>query len=207
MYMTAGTLEKVSGAQLVVQPVFDQDHITVDTTGSTAVTRPASGTVADITDGSSVTVQGTWSGDKLAATQVGIEAALPALPGPKLPSTTNVRTHVPLKGSLLPPFATGTVVDAHDGGFTVVLRNPIAAPGMPTQVQVVTSSSTQVVGRVGATPSQLDLGSNVVAVGPIGANGVMTAGTVAESSSGPVKLKPSSCSAAAITTAAIQAGA
>lgn len=214
MYMTAGTLEKVSGAQLVVQPVADHAQVTVDTTASTAVTRPATGTVAGITDGSSVSVRGTWSGDTLAATQVVVEAALPAQPAPRFSSASHVRTLMPPMG--LPRlFTNGTVVDAHDGGFTVLVRNPIAAPGVPARVQVITSSSTQVAGRVSATLSQLDLDSNVLAVGPIGANGVMTAGIVAESSrvlarvtaGGPVKLQPSGCSASAITTAAIQAGA
>lgn len=221
MYITAGTLEQVNDAQLIIQPADDQDHVnrdwrakpvTVATTASTAISRPASGTLSDITDGSHVQVQGTWSGQKLAATEVGIEAALPALPVPKFPANGHVRTRV-LKGSLGLPFATGTVVDAHDGGFTVILRNPIALPGAPTQVQVITSSATEVVGRVNASATALDLGSNVVAVGPIGANGVMAASTVAESSiintllaGGPVELKPSSCSASAITTAAIEAG-
>jgi len=212
MYITAGTLEKVSGTRLIVQPAHGQDHVTVDTTSSTAISRPASGTVSDITDGSQVIVTGTWSGQKLAASQVGIGAALPALPGPKLPAK-GVRTFAP-KRSFGPPAAMGTVVDAHDGGFTVILRNPLALPGARTQVQVITTNSTEVVARVSASPSQLDLTSNVVAVGPIGANGVLTASTVAESSpqfqtllaGGPVKLKPSSCSASAITTAAIQAG-
>lgn len=213
MYITAGALEQVSGTQLVVQPANDQDHVTVDTTASTAITRPASGTLSDITDGSQVQVQGTWSGQQLAATEVGIEAALPALSVPKFHPGGHVRTHV-LKGSLGPPFATGTVADAHDGGFTVILRNPIALRGARTRVQVITSGATKVVGRVSVSANQLDVGSNVVAVGPIAANGVMAASTVAESSiintalaGGPVELKPSSCSAAAITTAAIQAGA
>jgi hypothetical protein len=222
MYITAGTLEQVNGAELIVQPANDQDHVnrvwqakpvTVATTASTAITRPASGMLSDIIDGSHVQVQGTWSGQKLAATEVGIEAALPAPPVPKFPANGHVRSHV-LKGSLGPPFATGTVADAHDGGFTVILRNPIGFPGARTQVQVITSGATEVVGRVGASASQLDLGSNVVAVGPIGANGVMAASTVAESSiintllaGGPVELKPSSCSASAITTAAIEADA
>ena len=213
MYITAGTLEKLSGTQLIIQPVKDRDHVTVNTTASTAVSRPASGTVSDITDGSQVIVTGTWAGQELAASQVGIGANLPALPGPRLPANGHVRTHV-IEGSLGPPAAMGTVTDAHDGGFTVVLRNPLALPGAPTRVQVITSSSTEVVARVSASPSQLDLKSNVVAVGPIGANGVLSASTVAESSpvmrtlmaGGPVKLKPSGCSASAITTAAIQAG-
>jgi hypothetical protein len=211
MYITAGTLMRVSGAQLVVQPLNDRHHVTADTTASTSITRPASGTLSDITDGSHVLVQGTWSGQELAATEVGIEAALPAPPVPKFPANGHVRTHV-IKGSPGPPFAAGTVADAHDGGFTVILRNPIARPGARTQVRVITSSATEVVGRVSTSASQLDLGSNVVAVGPIGAGGVMTASTVAESSiigtllaGGPVELKPSSCSATAIEAAAIEA--
>lgn len=61
MYITAGTLEGVSGTQLIIQPANDQDHmnrtwraqpVTVATSASTAITRPVSGTVSDIADGS-----------------------------------------------------------------------------------------------------------------------------------------------------------
>lgn len=216
MYLTAGTLKQVSGTRLVIQPANDQDHVnrnwraqpvTVATSPSTAITRPASGTVSDITDGSHVTVQGTWSGGTLAATQVGIEAALPA-PGsfwPPIPASAPKLRGAPGRF----PAVTGTVVHAHDGAFTVDAQGPAGL----RRVRVTTSGSTQVVTKVSASLSQLDLGANVVAVGRIGSDGVMTASTVAESSEmeivlagGPAKLRPSGCSASAITSAAIQAG-
>lgn len=217
MYITAGTLEQVSGTQLILQPANDQDHVnrtwraqpvTVATSPSTVITRPVSGTVSDITDGSRVAVQGTWSGGTLTATQVGIEAALPAPSsfGPPIPPKA------PKLGQLgagaIPPFVTGTVVDAHDGSFTVVTQAPLGL-----RVQVITSNSTTVVTKASASLSQLGLGANVVAVGQIGPRGVLTASTVAEPSvvqvilaGGPAKLRPSGCSASAITTAAILAG-
>ncbi|HXC80675.1 MAG TPA: hypothetical protein VNV62_02395 [Trebonia sp.] len=217
MYITAGTLDQVNGARLIIQPANDQDHVnrtwqakpvTVATTASSAITRPASGTVGDITDGSHVFVDGSWSGETLVASQVGIEATLPSPSsfGPSIPPNAPKLGSKPAPGAM-PPFADGTVVDAHDGSFTVVTRVPAGL-----RVRVTTSSSTKVVARTSVSPSQLDLGSNVVAVGPIGANGVMTASTVAESSlintllaGGPAKIRSSGCSASAITTAAIEA--
>jgi hypothetical protein len=216
MYITAGTLERVSGTQLIIQPANEADHdnktirrakpVTVATSPSTVITRPVSGTAGDITDGSHVTVQGTWSGETLAAAQVDIEATLPPPSsfGPKLPPDTPKAGH--LRPGAIPPFVDGTVADAHDGSFTVVTQVP---PGL--RVQVITSNSTKTETKASASPSQLNLQANVVAVGQIGANGVLTASTVAESSSspgtliagGPAKIRTSSCSAAAITTAAL----
>jgi hypothetical protein len=78
---------------------------------------------------------------------------------------------------------------------------------------VTTSNSTKVVTKANASLSQLDPGANVVAVGQIGPHRVLTASTVAEPSvleivlaGGPAKVRPSGCSASAITTAAIVAG-
>ncbi len=102
---------------------------------------------------------------------------------------------------------TGTVVDAHDGSFTVDTQTPAGL-----RVQVTTSNSTKVVTKASASLSQLDLRANVVAVGQVGPGGVLTASTVTEPSvteivltGGPAKLRPSGCSASAITTAAILA--
>jgi hypothetical protein len=218
-YITAGTLEQVSGTRLILQPANDRDHhdrtwraqlVTVATSPSTVVTRPVSGTVSDITDGSHVVVQGTWSGGRLAAAEVGIEAALPA-PSSFGPPVSHHLRKLMHKGGLGPPTATGTVVDAHDGSFTVITQSPF--PGAPARVQVTTSNSTKVVTKANASLSQLDPGANVVAVGQIGPHRVLTASTVAEPSvleivlaGGPAKVRPSGCSASAITTAAIVAG-
>lgn len=230
-YITAGTLKQVTGTQLVIQPANDHDHVnrvwraqpvTVATTGSTAITRPASGTVSDITDGSIVDVQGTWSDGKLAATEIGIEANLPPAGsfGPNFPrhlgklrsrSKTGHLTKAfpPSKANLGFPFADGTVKDVHDGSFTVVTRNLMGVQ----RIRVTTSDSTKVLNKAGVSLSQLTIGSNVVAVGRIGSGGVMAASTVAEQAGmktllagGPVKIRPSGCSAAAITTAVVLAG-
>ncbi len=240
-YITAGTLEQVSGTRLILQPASDQDHqdrswraqpVTVATSPSTVITRPVSGNVSDITDGSHVVVQGTWSGGRLAAAQVGIEAALPAPSsfGPSVapqlpPFGPSVLHQLPPFGSLVPhqlrklmprgalglPVATGTVVDAHDGSFTVITQSLF--PTVPARVQVTTSSSTKVVAKASASLSQLDPGANIVAVGQIGPHGVLAARSVAEPpvvrivlAGGPARIRPSGCSASAITTAAVLAG-
>jgi len=213
-YVTAGTLKQVSGTRLTIQ-ASDTDDVTLATNASTAVTIPATGTVSDITDGSQVMVQGTWSGRSIAATQVAIQAgrvgAPAAAPAPRVPRR---RGHIPNLNSLSPPKGTrrnvgGTAEDVHDGGFTVVLQSP--APGA-RRIDVVTSNSTEVKTYATVSPSQLTLGADVVAVGPIGHGGVITAGAVTEPPDGHlllppglIKIRPHGCSASAITTAAIMA--
>jgi len=213
-YVTAGTLKRVSGTRLAIQPATDTHRVTVVTNASTSITIPATGTVSDITDGSRVTVQGTWSGRSLAATQVSIQVGLPPAGsiGPRFPRHHgHLRKQTPPKGVPRqgPPFVTGTVRDVHDGSFTVVAQNPL---GRARRVQVITSSSTKVETEARAKLSQLSLGSSVVAVGPVGHGGVMTASSVTEPAGlrimfpgGLVKIRSHGCSAAAITTAAILA--
>jgi hypothetical protein len=218
-YLTAGTLKRVSGTQFILQPANDTDHVnrnwrakpvTVATSSSTAITRPASGTVSDITDGSHVMVQGNWSGRKLAATQVGIQASLPPASsfGPHI--SGHVRQTPTPKGWLGPPFANGTVTGAHGSSVTGVTHNPMLGT---QRIHVITSDSTKVLTRVPTSLSQFDLGANLVVVGQKGPHGVLTASTVAEPSvvgiilaGGPAKVRPSGCSASAITDAALQAG-
>lgn len=208
-YIAAGTLQKVSGRRATIQAGASNKRVTVATSAETAITRPVSGTVSDITDGSHVVVQGTWSGRRLAAREVGIEAALPRprLPFPRHPR--HLRKVRPPKGALRPPVAIGAVVDAHDGSFTVVMGFLFR----DQRVQVITSNSTKVLTDASASLHQLKPGANVVAVGRIRQDGVLTASTVTEPAAvrimiggGLVRLRPSSCSASAITTAAILAG-
>jgi Domain of unknown function (DUF5666) len=221
-YITAGTLKQVSGTQLIVQPASDSDHVnrawrsqqvTVATKASTVTRIPASGTVSDITDGARVSVQGTWSGDRLAATQVDIQAGLPPMRsfGPRFPRNPgNLRKLSPPPGTpkFGPPFATGTVKDAHGGDFTVLWQSPLQGV---RRIRVTTSGSTSVETNASASLSQLTLGANIVAVGSLGHDGVMTASAVTEEPSGtlillphsPVKIRSSGCSAPAITTAVI----
>jgi hypothetical protein len=222
-YLTAGTLEQVDSTELTIQPANDTDHVNrvwqaapvrVATAASTLIWTPVAGTLGDITDGTQVMVQGNWSGQSLAATQVEIRAK--GLPpqgsfGPQPPVNRNdVRVLKP-QGSPGPPLTQGTVQDVHDGGFTVVSQNPLLGQ---RRIQVITSTSTSVLTNAGTSLSQLTVGANVVAVGPIGHDGVMAASAVAEPAGpgvllagGPVKVRSSSCSASAITTAAILAGA
>jgi Domain of unknown function (DUF5666) len=219
MYITAGTLEQVHGTQAVIQPANDTDRVSrawqaqpvaVATGSATAITLPASGTVSDITNGAHVLVQGTWAGGTLVATEVDVEAALPS-PGSFGPHPSG---HVPTlrRGGLLgPPIANGTVTGASDGSFAVIVTSPLLGTH---RIQVSTSNSTKVLARTSASLSQLAIGANVVAVGQIARDGVLTASTVAQTSGvrmllagGPVKIRTSSCSASAITTAAVLAGA
>src|SRR5258708_39435522 len=113
----------------------------------------------------------TGSGRKLAAKQVSRVTGLPA-PGSFGPKFPRHPGHVrPPKGMSGPPFTNGTVEDAHDGRFTVVSQNPL--PGVQ-RVQVITANSTKVQTDASPSLSQLNLGANVVAVGTIGRDGVMT---------------------------------
>jgi hypothetical protein len=213
-YITAGTLEKVGGTQAIIQPRASDQLVTVATSTSTVITQPAAGTVSDITDGSRVTVNGAWSGQSLAATQVDIETGLPAPesfgPRPQHPGHVHeVPELQPPTGALPPPVAIGTVANANDGGFTVITRIPMSGV---RRVQVTTSNSTKVLTDASTSLSQLALGAEVLAVGTIGQHGVLTASTVTEPAGGQimipgslVRLQPSGCSASAITTAAILA--
>ncbi len=219
IYVTAGTLTELSGAQLIIKPANDTDHVnrvwraqpvTVATTGSTAITAPATGTLSDITNGSRVRVVGTWSGSKLAATQVSLVTGMPPLEsfGPVFNGHPGRLRRIGPEGLRLPA-ANGTVVDVYNGGFTVLDPDPALGDH---RVQVITSNSTMVQGYTRASLSQLNLGANVVAVGTIGRGGVMAAVSVAESraglvilAGGPVKIRTTGCSASAITTAVILA--
>ena len=114
------------GTQLIIQPANDEDHVNrtwqaqpviVAMSASTVITCPASGTVSDFTDGSHVEVQGTWSGETLAATQVDIEAAGPSIPA-------NAPKPGQASPGAMPPMVTGTVTGAHDGSFTMDTQTP-----------------------------------------------------------------------------------
>jgi hypothetical protein len=219
MYMTAGTLRQVSGTRLVVKPANDTDHVnrvwrakpvTVATTRSTAVTIPTTGTLSDITDGSRVEVSGTWSGSSLAAAQVSLVTGKPPQVsyGLLFKGKPGHLHRTGPKGMRFPA-VNGTVADADNGGFTVLDDDPLLGN---YRVRVITSSSTKVQGYTRTRLSQLNLGANVVAVGTIGRDGVMTAITVAESgvnvmilAGGPVNIRTAGCSASAITTAAVLA--
>jgi hypothetical protein len=111
----------------------------------------------------------------------------------------------------MPPSVNGTVTGAHDGAFTVVTHNLIL--GVVQRIQVITSRTTKVLAKTSIGLSQLQPGANVVAVGQTGPPGVLTASTVSEPSvmqivlaGGPAKLRPSGCSASAITSAAALPG-
>ncbi len=214
-FIAAGTLQKVSGTQLTLGNPSLQP-VTVGTSAATVISSTETGTLSDISDGSQVEVAGTWSGQALAATQVGIGVT------PKTPrSPGSQRGHArPTQGSAAGaqprPFVVGTVVQVTNGSFTVVTDGLLYAfkvTGRPRRVEVVTSSSTEVVMNAHSSLSQLHIGAAFVAAGRIGHNGTLAAGSVAEEPMLQValggtlaKLRPSGCSAAAITTAVFQSG-
>jgi hypothetical protein len=198
-YVVAGTLTQVSGTQATIHP-FDNQPVTVDTSASTAISSPVSGSVSDITDGSQVFVYGTWSGGNLVADQVGIQdftaesfeprAGLPHLPAPRR----------------WPPFAHGKVVAVSGGNFTVAAYYPATGT---RPVQVVTTSSTEVQTEASGSLSQLAVEGDAVAIGQIGADGALTATSVSEpafahiATDGTVEIRSQGCSASAITAAVL----
>jgi Domain of unknown function (DUF5666) len=209
-FIAAGNLEQVSGTELTLgNPSLPS--ATVATSSSTVILGTETGTLSDVTVGSRVVVLGTWSGRTLAATQVGVDVVPPAPPKrPPLRRHGHLRFQRPPKGTPAPPFVIGTVVHVSDGSFTVSRSGALARPA---QVEVSTSSSTKVQMNARSSLSQLSVGAAFVAVGQIGRTGVPTASYVAQE---PIltigfpatlhKLRPSGCSASAITTAVLEAG-
>ncbi len=214
-FAAAGNLEQVSGTQLTLENPSLQP-VTVETSAATVISSTVTGTLSDITDGSQVEVAGTWSGQTLAATQVGI-GVTPKTPHPPGSQPGHARPTQSSPTAAQPrPFVMGTVVHATNGSFTVVAKGLLygfKVKGMPRRVKVVTSRSTEVLVNTRSSLSQLHTGAAFVAVGRIGHNGTLTAGSVAEEpmlqvalGGSLLKLRPSGCSASAITTALLQAG-
>jgi predicted anti-sigma-YlaC factor YlaD len=154
-----GTLEQVSGGNLVIKPAGGQP-LTVTTTASTQV--DMSGALESyITDGATVAVVGFSSDGTTTAAVVHV--------GP--PGKTSG------SGSLT---VRGTVADASGGGFTVVTSDG-------TRVPVTTSSHTIVVVS-DANVSQLQPGATTMALGYPGPDGTLSAHGVVQPLVGPVQL-------------------
>jgi predicted anti-sigma-YlaC factor YlaD len=215
-FIAAGNLEQVSGTNLTLgNPSLPS--ATVATSASTVILGTVTGTLRDVTVGAHVVVTGTWSGRTFAAAQVGIDV-LPPTPRkplglPRHPRHHRFRIQRPPKGAPPPPFVVGTVVHLSDGSFTVSTRGVVRLPGERARVEVSTSSSTKVLVNVRRSLSQLRIGAAFVAVGRIGRTGVPTASYVAEEPMLRIgfpgtlqKLRPTGCSAAAITTAFLTGG-
>jgi hypothetical protein len=181
---TTGTLEQVNGSDLVLKTP-DGQTVTVTTSPSTQISREVAGSLDDVTDGAHVFVSGLDVGGTINARNIllGTSAQVKPLGPPQppgLPAPGNNQGSRPM--SLTPGLASGTVTDAHEGGFTVVLSDG-------TQVPVTTGTSTSVVKIASASLSQLQSGVFTVAVGNPGANGTLAATTVEQGSAGPGGLR------------------
>jgi hypothetical protein len=196
MYLRAGFLVQVSGTRLTIGSY--PRNATVAVSSSTSVTVPVTGTAGDITAGSHVFVTGYWTGTTFTAAKVGIEPSLP------------VRLGVPAEPK--PPVLVGTVDSVRDGSFTVTVPEASGHSRINAKIRVTMADSTQVMKPARAGLRQLHVGANLVVVGRLGPDGVLTASTVVEPSfiriaglGQPTKVKPASCSASGIAAAVLAA--
>jgi hypothetical protein len=148
---TDGTLEQVNGSSLVIKTASGQP-VTVTTTATTLVSMSGP-LLSDITNGASVVVRGSESGGT-------IKAAIVTVGQPF--SAVNPAGFVPVQG---------TVADASTAGFTLVTSSG-------TRIPVTTSGDTLVV-IPHASPSQLQIGATIFAVGQAGPDGTLSARAVA----------------------------
>jgi hypothetical protein len=146
-----GTLEQVNGSSLIIKTASGQP-VTVTTTAATFMSMSGA-LLSHITDGASVMVRG-YSSDGT------IKAAIVTVGQPF--SAVNPSGFVPIQG---------TVADAGTAGFTLVTPSG-------TRVPVTTSGGTVVV-IPHASPSQLQVGVTVFAIGHPGPNGTLSAAAVA----------------------------
>jgi hypothetical protein len=175
---TDGTLEQVNGSSLVIQTASG-GAVTVTTTASTFVSMSGA-LLSEITDGASVMVRG-YSSDGT------VQAAIITVGQPF--SAVNPSGFVPLQG---------TVSDASTAGFTLVTSTGARVP-------VTTSAGTLVI-VPSASPSQLQAGTPIFAVGNAGPEGTLSAIAVAAVSQLPagrlhVGVSVKDCSPAAIEEA------
>lgn len=154
--LAGGTLTRINGGDLVITTAHGAS-LTVATTSATVIYRETAGTLADVTDGKRVLVAGTEADGTVTAASVGV-----------LPSTVTQPTTPAGLGIGL---ASGTVADAHDGGFTVVESNG-------TRVAVTTTASVTVINTTRISLTQLATGEVTSAVGTAESDGTLAAATV-----------------------------
>jgi hypothetical protein len=157
--LAGGTLTRINGNDLEIT-TSSGHQITVATTSTTVIYREIVGALGDITDGKRVLVTGSLDGGTLTATSVGV-----------LPATVTEPATPAGPGGLAIGLASGTVTNAHDGGFTVV-----EADG--SRVPVTTSQDVTVISTVRITVAQLNRGEITSAVGTAGTDGTLAASTV-----------------------------
>ena len=171
-----GTLKAVTGTSFTVDQRGGKT-VTVHTSSSTTIRKTETGALADIKNGTVVTVRGTSSGQNaITAAQVDLvdrtATTLPAPPPPPAPGSTTGPVRPRLAG-----LARGTVGNVTTTGFTVT-------EGNGTKVTVTTSATTKVVKTVSATLSQLTVGQPVAVGGDANTNGSIAASQVAQGQTG-----------------------
>ncbi|MGD0558507.1 MAG: hypothetical protein ABSA93_26460 [Streptosporangiaceae bacterium] len=158
--LAGGTLAGTTGNNLVLTTISG-NQLTVTTTSTTAIYREIVGTLGDIRDGDRVLANGSLDGGTLTATLVSVlpdTLASPATPpGPA--------------GVAGIGLASGTVADAHNGGFTVVRQDG-------TRITVTVATDVTVITTARITVVQLITGKVTSAVGTVGADGTLAASTV-----------------------------
>ncbi|MEV0613480.1 hypothetical protein AB0I81_09155 [Nonomuraea sp. NPDC050404] len=165
--VAAGTLESADGGSLMLRTTNGKE---IKVAGNDAkVTRQVAGTLADITDGTTVMVrgEGVESGDKVTAQQV---AVLPhTMKMPQMPNwggRLNITKMMATRGT-----AMGTVSGNSAAGFTIKGRDG-------TAIQVATSDSTSVTKQETTDTSGLVKGKYTVAVGTLQDDGTLIATTI-----------------------------
>jgi hypothetical protein len=175
---TSGTLEQVNWPNLVVK-TSDGQSVSVATSASTKTSREVSGSLDDIHDGAQVVVESTEPDGTTVARSVGVGMGsiigkLTKLPVPPVLPVKVGGTGIAPKLGL----ASGTVVDAGAGGFTLVEPNGARVP-------VTTTSSTTVTVLSSAGVSDLKTGELTVAVGTSGKSGTLEADSVEQEAVSP----------------------
>jgi hypothetical protein len=159
---TLGTLEQVKGTSLMIRSRFSGQLVTVTTSASTTIRQVETGSLSDITDGAHVLVSGTSTGGGIAAQRVSVSNSTEQ-PVPAKPPSGG------LPGGIMRiPITSGTVADAHSGGFTMVTTEG-------TRIPVTTSAATSVFVSASVGVNRLRAGELTVAVGTVGPDGTLAA--------------------------------
>ena len=122
LYATAGTLERVTGASLVIRSFVTGKSLTLATSSATSINHEAPGALADVTNGARVFVAGSGIGrPALAAHWV--------ITGMDLLKRDRTVHHGRPEGHFtFGNVAVGTVADANPGGFTVIMGPGLLVP-------------------------------------------------------------------------------
>lgn len=163
----AGTLTAVNGTDLVLTTPAGQS-LTVRTNASTSVLRQLTGQVSDIANGDRAAVEGTEANGAIPAGAVGLAPGDSAsVPIPEVDANASTSG----AAGIVSTVTSGTVADAHDGGFTLVLTNG-------EEIPVTTPASTPVVVQTDSDLQGLQVGDFTAAVGGLDSSGTLIADSV-----------------------------